>query len=701
MAEPHNAKRPCKPWLSGNLESPMSWFSSPSRMPRDMRDTLFLVAVIAWTLAPHAAWLAPSLSGLCAVVLVWRALLAWTQRPLPGRWALLGVLVAGTAIVWWEQKTLFGRDAGVTLLVLLMTLKTLELRARRDAMVVFFLGFFLILTQFFYSQSLIVTVSMGLAVWGWLTALSLAHMPAGYPSLWQAGRIAGWAAMIGTPVMVALFVLFPRISPLWAMPNDQGFTGLSDEMGLGDITQLAQDRSIAARLRFPEGAPPREPLYLRGPVLTHYDGQRWLTLPQAAPLTTWAPPPGTTPVRYEITLEPLRLALLPLPEHTLQRPEGLPLQGDWPSHPDRWGQWRLPAPAAQRFRLRGEAWPRFVQLEPLSPLWHRTFTATPSKRHPRTRAWADALAQRPDLQGASASQRAQAVLTHIRTGGYGYTLSPGALGPDPVDTFWLDQRRGFCEHYAASVTLILRMMGVPARIVTGYLGTDPQPVDGYYIVRQSNAHAWVEYWEQGHGWIRLDPTAAVDPNRVETGQALSPPPTAMGRMMGTWYTDWLLQSRLWFEILDNRWNQWILGYGALQQNDLLQHLGWEGDTLLGLAQILLGLVCASALGGALWAWWDGRRRTPWERLRTLILDRLQQLNVAAQPHHSPAQLADLLTARHGSAAQELVAHFRALEQLRYAQGSDSTASASPPSVALRAWQRQFMDAVRRLRTQTL
>lgn len=666
-----------------------------------MRDTLFLLAVIAWTLAPHAAWLAPSLSALCAVVLAWRAMLAWTQRPLPGRWALLGVLLAGTAIVWWEQQTLLGRDAGVTLLVLLMALKTLELRARRDAMVVFFLGFFLILTQFLYSQSLIVTVSMALAVWGWLTALSLAHMPAGYPSLWQASRVAGWAALIGTPVMVALFVLFPRISPLWAMPDDQGLTGLSEEMGLGDIAQLAQDHSIAARLRFPDGAAPREPLYLRGPVLTHYDGQRWLTLPPASDAPPWSPAPGATPLRYEITLEPLRLPLLPLPEHTLQRPEGLPPQGDWPHHPDRWGQWRLAAPTNQRFRLRGEAWQQFIQPAQLSPLWHRTFTATPAKRHPRTRAWAQALAQRPEMQGASASQRAQTLLNHIRTGGYSYTLSPGALGSDPVDTFWLDQRRGFCEHYAASVTLILRMMGVPARIVTGYLGTDLQPVDGYYIVRQSHAHAWVEYWEDGHGWTRLDPTSAVAPNRVETGQALSPPPTAVAQMMGGWYTDWLLSSRQWFEALDNRWNQWILGYGTLQQNDLLQHLGWEGDTLLGLAQILISLVCASALAGALWAWWDGRRRTPWERLRTLILHRLQLLNVAAEPHHSPAQLAALLRARHGDAAQELAALFLTLEQLRYAQGSESSTSASARTAALRAWQRQFMDAARRLRAQPL
>jgi hypothetical protein len=187
---------------------------------------------------------------MCGAVLVWRGLLAWRQAPLPSRWWVVAVLALAAGLTFWTERTLVGKDAGVTLLVVLMALKTLELRARRDAMVVFFLGFFLVLTRFLYSQSLWTAITMGLSVWGWLTALTLAHMPAGRPRLAEAAGLAGRAALIGTPIMVALFLLFPRIGPLWSTPSTGARTGLSDNLALGDVAELANDDSIAFRLRF-------------------------------------------------------------------------------------------------------------------------------------------------------------------------------------------------------------------------------------------------------------------------------------------------------------------------------------------------------------------------------------------------------------------------------------------------------------------
>jgi hypothetical protein len=215
-------------------------------------------------------------------VLAWRAVLAWRDAALPGRWPLLAVLLLAAGLTWREHHTLLGRDAGITLLVVLMALKTLELRARRDALVVFFLGFFLVLTQFLYSQSLLSAAAMLLSVWGWLTALTLAHMPAGRPPLREAAGTALRAALLGLPVMLALFLLFPRIPPLWSMPGDGARTGLSDHLRLGDVAELAQDDSVALRLRF-EGPPlPLAQLYLRGPVLSRYDGQSWQAEPWPA-----------------------------------------------------------------------------------------------------------------------------------------------------------------------------------------------------------------------------------------------------------------------------------------------------------------------------------------------------------------------------------------------------------------------------------
>ena len=203
-------------------------------LPRDSRDTLFLLAVIGWTVLPHAAHLAPWCIALTALMLFWRAQLALSNAALPSRWAVVAVLAVAVALTLWTEQTLFGKQAGVTLLVVLMALKTLELRARRDAMVVFFLGFFLVLTNFLYSQSLLTAAAMLLSVWGLLTALVLAHMPVGKPSLRQAGALAARAAALGTPLMVALFLLFPRIGPLWGMPHDAaGTTGLSGSMRMG------------------------------------------------------------------------------------------------------------------------------------------------------------------------------------------------------------------------------------------------------------------------------------------------------------------------------------------------------------------------------------------------------------------------------------------------------------------------------------
>ena len=297
-------------------------------LPRDSRDTLFQLAVIAWTLLPHLSHLAPWCIALTGLMLFWRAHLAVTNGPLPSRWAVASVLVVAAALTLWTEGSLFGKQAGVTMLVVLMALKTLELRARRDAMVVFFLGFFLVLTNFLYSQSLLTAAAMLLSVWGLLTALVLAHMPVGKPSLRQAGSVAARAALLGAPLMVALFLLFPRIGPLWGVPQDAaGKTGLSGSMRMGAMAEIANDDSIAFRIRFEGQVPPPEAMYFRGPVLSEFDGREWTRQEQrrrAAPLLRPELQLLGSPVRYQMTLEPSRLALLPLLEMTPNRVDAAP-----------------------------------------------------------------------------------------------------------------------------------------------------------------------------------------------------------------------------------------------------------------------------------------------------------------------------------------------------------------------------------------
>jgi len=212
-------------------------------LPRDARDTLFLLAVIGLILLPQVPNLPWWCTMLAAIVLLWRGTLAVQAKPLPGKWWRVALLAITLVATYSTHRTLLGREAGVTLIVILLALKTLELRARRDAFVIFFLGFFTMLTNFFYSQSLMTALAMLLALLGLLTALVNAHMPVGRPPLAQAARTAGWMALLGAPIMLVLFILFPRMAPLWGTPSDAmaGRTGLSNTMRVGTIAELALD----------------------------------------------------------------------------------------------------------------------------------------------------------------------------------------------------------------------------------------------------------------------------------------------------------------------------------------------------------------------------------------------------------------------------------------------------------------------------
>ena len=672
-----------------------AWPKPPSR---EARDTLFMLALIAWTMAPHLPHLPLWVSVISLGVLAWRARLAWTEQPLPGRWSLIALVVVTGALTFWTERTLVGRQAGVTLLVVLMAAKTLELKARRDALVVFFLGFFLVLTNFLNSQSLFTALGMAVSVWGWLTALTLAHMPAGNPAIRQAAKLAAKATLWGTPVMVTLFMLFPRLGPLWALPAEGARTGLSDQLQLGDVAKLATDDSIALRIRF-EGPPrPTNSLYFRGPVLTDYDGERWRASPGRARPDLAESSLGRGEVAYQMTLEPLQIAWLPLPEFTVSKPEVQPTLATLPPGPDNAGQWSLSAPLTQRIRITGRAGAEHP-VRSLSDNARARLTALPPGKHLRSRAWAQQLKAQPAMQQASVPTLVEGVLQHIRQQNFVYTLSPGGYQGDVVDEFWLERRAGFCEHYAASFVVIMRAMGVPARIVTGYQGADRLMQDGQQVVRQSNAHAWAEVWQPDQGWLRVDPTAAVAPERVLQGQTLSAPP---GLVLGAFdaMSPGLRQTlQRWAETLDNRWNVWVLSYGKDQQRQWLEKWGWEQVDTVSLLRLIVILAASVGLLGALWALRESRRQPAWQRLATRVLAELHRVGVAATPAQDPHTWAQALDATHGPAAAAARQALLALHAQRYApapHGELPPSNARSRSPDTTAWWRSFKQAIRQL-----
>ena len=643
-------------------------------LPRDARDTLFLLFVIAWVIAPQVNNLPGWASMLAGGVLLWRGWLAWHSRPLPGRWTKILLVVVAVAGTLYTHRTILGRDAGVTLIVMLLAFKTMELHARRDALVVFFLGFFTMLSNFFFSQSLITAAAMLVALLGLLTALVNAHMPVGRPPLAQTFRIAGSMALLGAPIMVALFMLFPRMSPLWGMPGENltGRSGLSGTMKIGDMAEIALDDRVAIRLRF-EGeltnVPPQSALYFRGPVMASFNGREW----QAEPFredSAWAARVAVPanlqvsgpPVRYEVTLEPQRQPWLMVLEATPDAP-ALP---NMQAYMTQDLQWMTTRPITEVLRYRAVSYPEFRHGPVESVRQLRVYTELPPGFNPRTLALAAQMRSDPALANADTQALVNAVMQRLSTGGYNYSLEPGVFGEHTADEFWFDRKEGFCEHISSAFVVLMRALDVPARIVTGYQGGERNPVDGYWTVRNADAHAWAEVWIEDRGWVRVDPTGAVSPGRVAAFQRLRPPQGAFASAIGNISPGALQSLRAVWEAVNNGWNQWVLNYTQSRQFDLLKALGFDSPSWQDLTTVLGFLIMLAALGGGAWTLWERSQHDPWLRLLGRARQRLARAGLQLPDTLPPRAMAEQVRVQFGAPAAAVAEWLLRLERQRYA-----------------------------------
>ena len=657
-------------------------------LPRDSRDTLFLLAVIAWVVLPQVSNLPLWCSLLAAGVLVWRGSLALQSRPLPSKWWLLVLLVITVGATFYTHRTLMGRDAGVTMIVVLLALKTLELRAKRDAFVVFFLSFFTMLTNFFFSQSLLTAAAMLIALLGLLTALVNAHMPVGKPPLMEAAKTAGWMALLGAPVMALLFVLFPRVAPLWGVPSDamSGRSGLSSSMQVGNIASLALDESIAMRVRFEGAVPPQSALYFRGPVLSSFNGRDW------QPLRSFLPPRLQLPAnlqvggegtRYEVTLEPNNRPWVLLLDATPAKPvlSGAMAAAQLTMSADL--QWTADRPFTDLARYSAVSHTQFRYGPSQLQTGLQEYLALPPGFNPRTLQLAVDLRAEPALRNARTPELVNAVMARLRTGGYSYTLDPGVYGQHTADEFWFDRKEGFCEHIASSFVILMRALDVPARVVTGYQGGERNNVDGFWVLRQSDAHAWAEVWIAGQGWVRADPTSAVAPGRTGSFTRLQAPQgaiaSALSGVFGVVNPSLLVNLRAAWEAMNNGWNQWVLNYTQTKQLNLLKDIGFDSPSWEDLLYLLLGILVFVSLCGAGWTLWEKSRHDPWLRLLWRARKRLVKAGFTLPPNSPPRSIADTLGAGH----REIRAWLLRLEAQRYSQAH------APSLLALAGLQREF------------
>jgi transglutaminase-like putative cysteine protease len=564
-------------------------------LTRDKADALLLLLSAVMVLAPHAAHLPLWISLVTAATLTWRALITLRGTRLPPLWLLLPVALSAMGGVYLSFNTLLGKDAGVAMLALLLAFKLLEMHARRDLFVVVFLSYFLLLSNFLYSQSMATAAMLIATIIVLLTAQLSFQYTGKVPALARRLRLAASIFAISAPLALLLFVIFPRIQgPLWGMPSDTvgGRTGLSDSMAPGTLSNLAQSTEPAFRVLF-QGAPPAQnKLYWRGVVLGNYDGRTWTRIDAGRELAArpvYAPVNIELlgqPIRYQVTLEPHGRRWL----YALELPERIHRRFRNPSTVSPELEFLALNPVTERLRYDVSSVLEYTLQADLSPQQLAPWLELPAGYNPRALAWAAKL-QRPGDTLASVN----AVLKAFRTEDFHYTLQPPLLGRNAVDDFLFNSRAGFCEHYAGAFVVLMRAMGIPARVVTGYQGGELNPVDRYVTVRQSDAHAWAEVWLAGRGWQRVDPTAAVDPARVETSQARATPPTSFGMpalsqlwQFGSGENGWLPQLRYKLAAIDNAWNQYVLDFNPERQRSFLQSFSsstaaWRG----ALAAVLL------------------------------------------------------------------------------------------------------------------
>ena len=272
----------------------------------------------------------------------------------------------------------------------------------------------------------------------------------------------------------------------------------------------------------------------------------------------------------------------------------------------------------------------------------REFVELPPGFNPRTLALAAEIRRDPRYAKAGSAELARVVMERLRTGGYTYTLEPGVFGQNTADEFWFDRKQGFCEHIASSFVILMRALDVPTRIVTGYQGGEFNSVGGFWVVRQSNAHAWTEIWQEGRGWMRIDPTSAVAPGRTGASQRLAAPQGVVAQTLSNLSPGFTAQIRATWEAINNAWNQRVLNYTQGKQLDLLKDIGFESPSWQDLSYVLIGIVVLASLLGAAWTLWDRTQHDPWLRLLARARKRLSKAGIASTSATSPRQLAEKL-----------------------------------------------------------
>lgn len=621
-----------------------------------------LTFAVFCAIAPHLVrlpiWLGGSMIALIA--------LRWAsrrRRPQQGRfpwWLRLPLTILLPLALIAQCGTLFGREPGSALAAGMLVLKLCESEQSRDVRSAVTFGSFLLMAALLFAQNLVATVVVALGLVPQFMALRALQPDADIAPRERMRRDAGLAVRVlaaAMPLAAAAFLFLPRLgSPLWGTPElEQGKTGIGDDMHPGGLTDLLIDDSPAFRVTFDAAPPTPQHRYWRAGVLWRYDGARWYSAHgDADDANTFIA--LSAPVSYEISLEPTRQRKLPVLDLPLAPPEDAMRNGDFvvSSRSDVTVLHRYRATSALDYRI-----------ERLDSIHRDRALLLPTGFNPR----AALLAQQWRATARRDEDVIQAALALFREN-FSYTLNAPPIGRDAMDDFLFETRAGYCEHFSSAFTVLMRAAGIPARIVIGYQGGYWNPLGNYLVVRQSDAHAWSEVWLDGRGWVRIDPTGAVSPERVQSGAQSA---NAGGK---PWYgADWVVNLRNRWDVVNRFWNEAIVRFDALRQADLLTSFGVQRAEARELA-IALGLSTGIVVLAALL--WTLRRERghgdALDRSYALLCATLAARGLPRRVDEGPRAFAERAAQAFPAAERPLNALFARYATLRYAN------AAPPPDV---------------------
>ena len=595
-----------------------------------LAPVLLGIHVVALPLYPHMPL--PVLLAT-AMFTLWTLMIIAGRLAQPGRLLMFMLAIVVIAVLLQSFGTILGQQPGSAMLLLLSFLKLFEMRSTRDIAVVIFMGFFLIASNFFYTQSLLIAIYVFVVV-VYLTSLLIVFSDRlGTTRLHTRMRKSLRMIVQAVPLMLVLFVLFPRIpGPLWGLPKDaqSSTTGLSDEMSPGSINQLVSSGAVAFRVQFNGDIPTRSELYWRGLVLSNYDGKTWRldNAPSTAQPLLVDSSVENSNYSYTVMLEPHNQRWLYALESMIDYPSELVLTREMQLLT------RNKVTDVISYRLRSDA---YAVNQGLFEPERRKNLALPEGVNGRTLGFAEKIFSESNRDKGLYLNN---VLKHFGEMDYFYTLSPPLLGEDAMDDFLFNSRRGFCEHYASAFVYLMRAVGIPSRVVIGYQGGAMHPFDDYMIVRQSDAHAWAEVWFEGQGWLRVDPTAAVSPTRIESGIENAGLERELLPLILISDNALFQRVRFMWDSMHNSWNKWIVGYNQVRQKELLELLGLRN---VSSSDLVLWLVVCMTLTGGLVAWWVLYRQSDAEhdvvkKIYQRYCNKLERKGIQCQPQYTPVEL---------------------------------------------------------------